>query len=128
MRLYIRDEITELKGDIVTLMQELLVLMKENTDTVMPGFTHLQKAQPVTFAHHTGAYFEMFKRDLERLSDIYERMNYCPLGAVRLQEQPIRLTESLLQDFSASRDLHLTVWILYLTEIILSSFCQHFQR
>ena len=81
MRLYIRDEITELKGDIVTLMQELLVLMKENTDTVMPGFTHLQKAQPVTFAHHTGAYFEMFKRDLERLSDIYERMNYCPLGA-----------------------------------------------
>ncbi|MCR5148096.1 MAG: argininosuccinate lyase [Eubacterium sp.] len=81
MRLYIRDEINELKGNIKTLMQELNVLMKENLDTVMPGFTHMQKAQPVTFAHHTGAYFEMFKRDFERLNDIYDRMNYCPLGS-----------------------------------------------
>ena len=55
--------------------------MKENIDTYMPGFTHLQKAQPVTLAHHFGAYFEMFKRDVLRLTDIYERMNYCPLGA-----------------------------------------------
>ena len=55
--------------------------MKDNLDTVMPGFTHMQKAQPVTFAHHIGAYFEMFKRDFERLTDIYERMNYCPLGS-----------------------------------------------
>ena len=55
--------------------------MKENTHTFMPGFTHLQKAQPVTVAHHFGAYFEMFKRDRSRLHDIYERMNYCPLGA-----------------------------------------------
>jgi argininosuccinate lyase len=47
----------------------------------MPGFTHLQKAQPITLAHHYGAYFEMFKRDRQRLSDIYKRMNYCPLGA-----------------------------------------------
>ena len=81
MRLYIRDEINEIKGDIKTLMQELLVLMKDNLDTVMPGFTHMQKAQPVTFAHHIGAYFEMFKRDFERLTDLYERMNYCPLGS-----------------------------------------------
>ena len=55
--------------------------MKENLDTYMPGFTHLQKAQPVTFAHHMGAYMEMFKRDYGRMNDIYERMNYCPLGA-----------------------------------------------
>jgi argininosuccinate lyase len=55
--------------------------MKENTDTVMPGFTHLQKAQPITLAHHMGAYFEMFKRDRSRMKDIYERMNYCPLGS-----------------------------------------------
>ena len=55
--------------------------MEENTETIMPGFTHLQKAQPVTLAHHVGAYFEMFKRDRSRLHDIYERMNYCPLGA-----------------------------------------------
>ena len=81
MRLYIRDEITVLKEELKVLMQELLTLMKENTDTVMPGFTHMQKAQPVTFAHHMGAYFEMCKRDYDRLSDIYERMNYCPLGS-----------------------------------------------
>ena len=55
--------------------------MEGNTDTYMPGFTHLQKAQPVTLAHHMGAYFEMFYRDHLRMRDIYERMNYCPLGA-----------------------------------------------
>lgn len=55
--------------------------MKDNVTTFMPGFTHLQKAQPVTLAHHFGAYFEMFKRDRDRLHDTYERMNYCPLGA-----------------------------------------------
>lgn len=55
--------------------------MKENIDTFMPGFTHLQKAQPITVAHHFGAYFEMFKRDRSRLTDIYDRMNYCPLGS-----------------------------------------------
>jgi argininosuccinate lyase len=55
--------------------------MEENTETYMPGFTHLQKAQPVTLAHHFGAYFEMFKRDRQRCRDIYKRMNYCPLGA-----------------------------------------------
>ena len=62
MRLYTRDE-------------------KENVETYMPGFTHLQKAQPITLAHHMGAYFEMFKRDRSRMKDIYKRMNYCPLGA-----------------------------------------------
>lgn len=81
MRLFCRDEITEVKGLVKELMTILHKLMKENTDTYMPGFTHLQKAQPVTFAHHVGAYMEMFKRDYSRLSDIFERMNYCPLGA-----------------------------------------------
>jgi argininosuccinate lyase len=55
--------------------------MENNIDTIMPGFTHLQKAQPITLAHHMGAYFEMFKRDVLRLRDIKERMNYCPLGS-----------------------------------------------
>ena len=55
--------------------------MKENIDTIMPGFTHLQKAQPITLAHHMGAYFEMFYRDRSRLQDIHKRMNYCPLGS-----------------------------------------------
>lgn len=81
MRLYTRDELTEVKKLVTLLLAELHKLMKENTSTYMPGFTHLQKAQPVTFAHHIGAYMEMFKRDLGRINDIYERMNYCPLGA-----------------------------------------------
>ena len=81
MRLYVRDEILEVKKLLVSLMKELHILMKENVDTYMPGFTHLQKAQPVTFAHHVGAYMEMFKRDYSRMNDIYTRMNYCPLGA-----------------------------------------------
>ena len=55
--------------------------MEEHVDTIMPGFTHLQKAQPITLAHNMGAYFEMFRRDRGRLKDIYERMNYCPLGS-----------------------------------------------
>ena len=81
MRLYVRDEILEVKKLLVSLMKELHILMKENVDTYMPGFTHLQKAQPITLAHHMGAYFEMFKRDRSRMHDIYERMNYCPLGS-----------------------------------------------
>ena len=63
------------------LMTVLERLMEDNLHTYMPGFTHLQKAQPVTLAHHLGAYFEMFRRDRGRLGDIYERMNYCPLGS-----------------------------------------------
>lgn len=81
MKLYTRDELIMVKELVIELLKELHKLMKENTDTYMPGFTHLQKAQPVTFAHHIGAYVEMFKRDISRLNDIYERMNYCPLGA-----------------------------------------------
>ncbi len=81
MKLYTRDELLEVKSLVVNLIKVLHKLMKENTKTYMPGFTHLQKAQPVTFAHHVGAYMEMFKRDYSRLNDIYERMNYCPLGA-----------------------------------------------
>ena len=81
MRLYIRDEIIEVNDLVKDLMKVIHRIMKENITTYMPGFTHLQKAQPVTFAHHMGAYFEMFRRDRGRLRDIYDRMNYCPLGA-----------------------------------------------
>ena len=81
MRLYTRDMVMNTKSLLVTLLAEINEVMKANVDTYMPGFTHLQKAQPVTLAHHFGAYFEMFKRDVLRLEDIYERMNYCPLGA-----------------------------------------------
>ncbi len=81
MRLFTRDEVAAADTELTALMQVILRIMKENTQTFMPGFTHLQKAQPVTVAHHFGAYFEMFKRDRSRLADIYRRMNYCPLGA-----------------------------------------------
>ncbi len=81
MKLYTRDEITEIDGLLKELLEVLLATMKEHTETFMPGFTHLQKAQPITLAHHMGAYFEMFKRDRSRMHDIYERMNYCPLGS-----------------------------------------------
>ena len=81
MRLYTRKQIKETDLELKELLDTILKIMKENTETIMPGFTHLQKAQPITLAHHMGAYFEMFKRDRLRLHDIYERMNYCPLGS-----------------------------------------------
>ena len=81
MKLYVRDEIDEIDGELKGLLTELLSLMSDNVETYMPGFTHLQKAQPVTLAHHVGAYFEMFRRDRERMADIRRRMNLCPLGA-----------------------------------------------
>ena len=81
MKLYTRKEIVSLKGLVKDLLFVLQNLMKEHMDTYMPGFTHLQKAQPITLAHHFGAYMEMFKRDYDRLCDIYERINYCPLGS-----------------------------------------------
>lgn len=81
MRLYTRDEVKAVDELLKELLEAVLKIMESNLTTYMPGFTHLQKAQPVTVAHHFGAYFEMFKRDRSRLSDIYKRMNYCPLGA-----------------------------------------------
>ena len=81
MRLYTRARVAEIEGLLKKLLEAILDTMENNLDTYMPGFTHLQKAQPITLAHHYGAYFEMFKRDRQRLTDIYKRMNYCPLGA-----------------------------------------------
>ena len=81
MRLYTREDIDNTKSLIKELLEAILKVMENNTKTIMPGFTHLQKAQPITLAHHFGAYFEMFKRDYLRLCDTYDRMNYCPLGA-----------------------------------------------
>ena len=81
MRLYTRARVAEIDGLLKKLLETILDTMENNLDTYMPGFTHLQKAQPITLAHHYGAYFEMFKRDRQRLTDIYKRMNYCPLGA-----------------------------------------------
>ena len=81
MKMYVRGEVRKLDDLLRDLLQVLLSTMEENLETYMPGFTHLQKAQPVTLAHHLGAYFEMFKRDHERLRDLEKRMNTCPLGS-----------------------------------------------
>ena len=103
MRLYIRDEIDEIVPLITNLLKEIYSLMEKNLDTYMPGFTHLQKAQPVTLAHHLGAYFEMFLRDRDRLTDNRRRMNYCPLGAGALAGTTYPLDRALtakLLDFT----------------------------
>ena len=98
MRLYTREQVLVIDELLKDLLTVLLDTMEENLETYMPGFTHLQKAQPITLAHHYGAYFEMFKRDRLRLKDIYERMNYCPLGAGALAGT----TYPLDREYSAS--------------------------
>lgn len=80
-RLYLKNAITDLKEDIIALEEVLLEKANENIDTIMPGYTHLQKAQSITFAHHILAYAEMFKRDYGRLTDCYKRLDEMPLGA-----------------------------------------------
>ena len=85
----------EIRRHVSGLLTTLLSLMEDNTDTYMPGFTHLQKAQPTTLAHHLGAYFEMFKRDAGRLDDCLVRMNYCPLGSGALAGTTYPLDRSM---------------------------------
>lgn len=80
LRLYLRDEINEIRELLVKLVNTLIAMAKDHTETVMPGYTHLQRAQPVTLAHHLMAYVWMLLRDIDRLGDVYKRMNYCPLG------------------------------------------------
>ncbi len=84
LKLFVRDEIGEIKNLLTDLQKNLLKKAEENFGAIMPGFTHLQVAQPVLFSHHLLAYFEMFKRDLSRLADLRVRMNECPLGACAL--------------------------------------------
>ena len=81
MRLYIREEVKNTAEALYDILDTLNSIMKDNLLTYMPGFTHLQKAQPVTLAHHLGAYFEMFYRDSHRLMDVFTRLNFCPLGS-----------------------------------------------
>ncbi len=81
IRMFLMDENEEIAQMLIELMKTLTELAKKHTDTVMPGYTHLQKAQPITFAHHCMAYFEMFRRDYMRLCDCKERTNVMPLGS-----------------------------------------------
>ncbi|SFD15127.1 argininosuccinate lyase [Clostridium uliginosum] len=81
LRLYLKKALVDLKQDILCLEEVILEKSKENIETIMPGYTHMQKAQPITFAHHLLAYAEMFKRDIGRLSDAYKRTDEMPLGS-----------------------------------------------
>ncbi len=84
IRLYLRDELNEILSELKRLQTALVDLANQEADTIMPGFTHLQTAQPVTFGHHLLAWFEMLKRDAGRLSDCAKRINVLPLGAAAL--------------------------------------------
>ncbi len=81
IRMYLKDEIIVIKDMLTELENKLLYLAESNLDTIMPGYTHLQRAQPITLAHHIMAYFQMFKRDIQRLCDCYERTDVMPLGS-----------------------------------------------
>ena len=98
IRMYIKDEISELKDMLLHLENTLINLATENTDTIMPGYTHLQKAQPITLAHHTMAYFEMFRRDISRLEDCYKRTNVMPLGSGALAGTTYPLDREMVAD------------------------------
>ncbi|MCX4356955.1 MAG: argininosuccinate lyase [Oscillospiraceae bacterium] len=84
IRLYLRDEIKEMKALIKQLIETLCKIAAEHSETIMPGYTHLQRAQPITFGHHLMAYAQMLLRDIDRLSDTERRMNVCPLGSCAL--------------------------------------------
>ena len=84
IRLYLRNEIEEIKDLVKSLIEVIIDLADKNKKTIMPGYTHLQRAQPITLANHVLAYAYMLKRDLSRLDDTYERLNYSPLGSCAL--------------------------------------------
>lgn len=84
IRLYLRDEIKEIKQLLKQLIETLCKIAEQHSDTIMPGYTHLQRAQPITFGHHLMAYTQMLLRDIERLNDTEKRMNVCPLGSCAL--------------------------------------------
>jgi len=81
IRMYLRKEVQTIKGMLLELEKTILTIAKDNLDTILPGYTHLQRAQPISFAHHVMAYFQMISRDIERLEDCYKRMNVMPLGS-----------------------------------------------
>lgn len=106
MRLWLREEILDLGGELRGLGRALLDLGERHPEVILPGYTHLQRAQPVFLAHHLLAYVEMFARDYDRLIDCYQRVNWCPLGAGALAGSTLPLDRALvaeLLDFVDSR-------------------------
>ena len=79
--MFVKDSIRQVQGELIALMRVLMRIARENLHTIMPGYTHLQKAQPITLAHHMMAYFQMLRRDWQRLDDAYARTDVMPLGS-----------------------------------------------
>ena len=96
--MYLKDEIAEILAIMKRLMVTVISIAEDNKDTIMPGYTHLQKAQPITLAHHLMAYFEMFLRDVKRLVDCKNRMNVCPLGSGALAGTTYPLDREFVAD------------------------------
>ena len=96
IRLYLRENVDIITRQILTFQNNLLSLAERHTHTIMPGFTHLQVAQPVTFAHHLMAYYEMTKRDIERFQELRSRINQLPLGAGALAGTTFNIDRELV--------------------------------
>ena len=97
-RLYLKDDIAEIEKCLDALLVTLADLAEKNQDTVMPGYTHLQRAQPVTLAYHLLAYYQMFKRDKSRFADCRDRMDLCPLGSGALAGTTYETDRQFLAD------------------------------
>lgn len=111
IRLYLRDEIDIIASEITRLQQGLADLAAREAATIMPGFTHLQTAQPVTFGHHMMAWFEALQRDYERLIDCRKRVNIMPLGLLHWPVPLIRSTVFIRRNYWALSAQPATHWI-----------------
>ncbi|NMA65408.1 MAG: argininosuccinate lyase [Clostridiaceae bacterium] len=98
LRMYLKEEVITMKSMLKELLDVLLTTSEDNIDTIMPGYTHLQKAQPTTLAHHLMAYFQMFRRDIERLCDCYKRIDIMPLGSGALAGTTYPLDRKMVAD------------------------------
>ena len=98
IRMYVKKEIKNIEGLIINLQKVLNDMASKNTETIMPGYTHLQRAQPITFAHHLLAYVEMFKRDYDRLESTYKHTNVMPLGSGALAGTTYPLDRQMVCD------------------------------
>ncbi len=98
IRLYLRDEVKEIKALCQKLIEEILDLASKNQETIMPGYTHLQRAQPITFANHLLAYATMLMRDMTRLDDTYKRLNGMPLGSCALAGTTYNIDRKMVKD------------------------------
>ena len=105
IRMYLKDAINEVSKMLKELIKILLKKSEEHVNTIMPGYTHMQRAQPITFAHHLMAYVEMFLRDLDRLNDTYKRMNIMPLGSSALAGTTYNLDREYVKELLGFDDI-----------------------